>query len=137
MSNKKYFTRLEMLEDLREVITEFDSGYYLDLVHETFNLVYYIEGRKESEEALEQYGVFDAIAEVQQYELDAFGETSTNFANPNVVANMLYYILGEETLYSYYPELSDAYYSVLEEEVNEANNQKMLEVIDDLIKDLE
>ena len=134
---KKYFTRKEMLEDLREVITDFDSGYYLDLVHEAFNLVYYTDGRKEAEEALEQYGVFSAIGEVQQYERDAFGETHTDLGDPKAVASMLYYILGEETLYSYYPELSDAYYSVLEEEVNEANNQKMLDVIDDLIEGLE
>ena len=137
MHNKKYFTRLEMLEDLREAITDFALDYYDDLIHETFNTVYYIEGRKEAEKALDQYGVFDAIGEVQQYEQDSFGEIYTNLSNPKAVANMLYYILGEGTLHEEYPELSDVYYSLWDCEVSEENNQKMLAVIDKLIDDLE
>ena len=137
MTNKKYFTRKEMLEDLREALTDFALDYYDDIIHETFNTVYYTDGRKESEEALEQYGVFDAIGEVQQYEKDSFGEIYTNLSDPKAIATTLYYILGEETLYSYYPELSDVYYSLWDCEVNEENNQKMLAVIDKLIDELE
>ena len=125
-----------MLEDLREAITDFALDYYDDLIHETFNTVYYIEGRKEAEKALDQYGVFDAIGEVQQYEQDSFGEIYTNLSNPKAVANMLYYILGVGTLHEEYPELSDVYYSLWDCEVSEENNQKMLAAIDSLIVDL-
>lgn len=136
MANKQYFTRLEVLEDIREAITDYNLYYYDEITHEAFNQVYYVDSRQEAEEALEQYGTFDAIGKINQHERDLFGETYTNFADPKEVANTLYYILGEETLHGYYPELSDAYYSVLDCEVNEENDKILLDVIDKLIAEL-
>lgn len=137
MTNKKYFTRLEILEDLREAITDFNLDYYDDIPHETFNMVYYVDSRTEATKALEQYGVFNALERVEAYETDVYGEVYTSLTNPKEVANMLYYILGEESLHGYCPELSDVYYSVVDCEVNEENNQKLLDVIDKLIAELE
>ena len=137
MENKQYFTTLEILEDLREAITDFNMAYYDDLIDLAFNTVYYISGRKEAEAALEQYGVFDAIGKIQQYERDAFGEVYTDLGNPPAVANMLYLVLGIDTLYNDYPELEEAYYTVLDSEVNDENNKILLDAIDRVIEELE
>lgn len=136
MTNKQYFTQAELLESLREALTDSDLQYYDDLIHEAYNTVYYIDGSKEAKEALEQYGVFDAIEKVEKYEMDSFGEIYTKLSDPLAVANMLYYVLGIDTLYSEYSELEEAYYSVLDQEVNAENNRLLLEVIDELIAGL-
>ena len=39
-----------------------------------------------------------AIGRVKDYEMDNFGEVTTDLSNPERVANMLAYILGEEIL---------------------------------------
>lgn len=93
----------EMREEARERIIEtlkdgFD-GYYSDLHHEVFNTGYYIIGTHRAKEALEEYGVFNAIEKVQTYEKDTFGELYTDLGDPEKLVNMLFYIIGEEVLY--------------------------------------
>lgn len=98
--NKKHE---EMKEQAREgIINCLDGGYrgyYSQLHHEVFNTDYYIIGTFKAEEALEDYGVFDAIRKVQTYEKDNFGEVYTDLSDPEKLANMLYYIIGEEVLF--------------------------------------
>ena len=43
--------------------------------------------------------VFNAIAEIQDYEKEHFGETYTDITSSEKVANMLAYIYGELVLY--------------------------------------
>ena len=98
--NKK---ELEMREEAREAIIEAlkngYNGYYSDLHNEVFNTYYYIIGTYEAKKALEEYDVFDAIEKVQTYEQDNFDKVYTDLANPEKVANMLWYIIGEEVLF--------------------------------------
>lgn len=100
MYNKK---EKEMREEARAAIIEAlkdgYTGHYSDLHHEVFNTNYYIIGRYKAEKALEEYGVWDAIAKVQDYEEDNFGEIYTDLSDPEKLVNMLYYIIGEEVLY--------------------------------------
>lgn len=95
---KKYFTIEEIKEDIAETL-EWYSGYYCDLHNEVFNTNYYIIGTATAKEALEEYGVFDAIEKIQGYENEYFGEVLTDLSEPEKVANMLYYILGEEFMF--------------------------------------
>lgn len=99
MENKTYFTKKEALQDIIEVLENGYDCYFSELHHEVFNTDYYIIGTYEAEKALEQYGVFNAIREVRQYELDVFGELYTDISNPEKLANMLYYVIGEEVFY--------------------------------------
>ena len=46
---------------------------------------------------LEEYGAFDAIEEVRQYEMDNFGRFETDIT-PMAIGNMLHYIKGAEML---------------------------------------
>ncbi|WYA78971.1 hypothetical protein [Enterococcus phage Toszka] len=102
--NEKGFFK-EIIETLEN---GFD-GYYCDLHGEIFNY-----GVNAEIKDLEEYGVFDAIGEIQEYESNNFGEFYTDLSSPSQVANMLYYILGDNFLNE-----SLDFYRVLEE-VSEA-----------------
>lgn len=69
------------------------SEYYCDLHGEIFNY-----GVNADIKDLEEYGVFNALGEIQEYEKDNFGEFYTDLSSPSQVANMLYYILGDKFL---------------------------------------
>ena len=99
-NENKYFTTLEALETILEFIGNDYDGYYEDLHNEIFNTDYYIIGTYEAKQALNEYDVFAAIEKVMQYEKDNFGEVSTEIHDPEKLANMLWYIIGEEVLNS-------------------------------------
>ena len=91
----------DAIEALAECLEDGFSGYYYDLHNEVFNTDYYVTGNNE---AMEVFGnadnAFWAIGKVLDYERDNFGETYTDFSSPMKVMNMLYYIIGEEAMYS-------------------------------------
>ena len=89
--------RKEAIEDIIDVLEDYE-GYYCDLHNEVFNTGYYIIGTYEAKQQLEKLGVFEAIEEVQQYEMDNFGEVYTDLSDPEKLINMLYYIIGEEVI---------------------------------------
>lgn len=64
--NKKHEEMKEQArEEIIDCLKDDYSGYYSELHHEVFNTDYYIIGTRMAEEALEEYGVFDAIRKVQ------------------------------------------------------------------------
>ena len=96
---EKYFTRYEILEDIKEYL-EYDTDIYTDdLLHEVFNTDIYITGYSESKEALNQFGVYEAFEIVEDYERSNYGELYTRLSDPQAVANMLYYIKADEIFY--------------------------------------
>ena len=99
MNSKEKAMREEAREAIIEALENEYNGYYCDLHQEVFNTNYYIIGTYEAKKALEEYGVFDAIAKVQTYEKDNFGEIYTDLSDPEKLINMLYYIIGEEVLF--------------------------------------
>lgn len=94
----KYFTRKEALEHIKDTLENGFDGYYCDLHHETFNTDYYIMSKQEAKTALEEYDIFKAIGVVVSYEKENFGEIYTDISNPEKIANMLWYIIGEEAI---------------------------------------
>jgi len=118
-----------MREEARAAIIEalkngFDS-YYCDLHHELFNMDYYIIGTYEAKKALEEYGVWDAIAKVRGYEQDNFGEVYTDLSNPEKLINMLYYIIGEEVLFEMMDGI-EAWEENWNNQADEETNNKIL-----------
>lgn len=99
MNPKEKAMRQDARKRIIECLKNGFEGYYCDLHHEVFNTDYYIVGTHEAKEALEEYGVWDAIEKVQTYEKDNFGETYTDVSNPEKLVNMLFYIIGEEVLF--------------------------------------
>lgn len=75
------------------------SGYYCDLHNCLFNEEYHYCYTSEAEDDLNAIGVFNAISVIVEYEEAEFDEVNTDFTSPCDVANMLYYIVGEEVLH--------------------------------------
>lgn len=122
MTTTKNFTRKEAIESIIETLENGYSGYYCDLHNEVFNTDYYIIGTYEAKEALKQYDVFKAIEKVQEYEKDNFGENYTDISDPEKLANMLYYIIGEEVIsdmFTIIDEFSDNWNNPANDETNQ------------------
>lgn len=71
-----------------------------DLHHHLFNEDYFLIGYYQCEQWLKENDIsaFDAIGEIEQYEIDNFGEVATKLDNSESVVNMYAYIKGEELL---------------------------------------
>ena len=68
-----------------------------DLHHYLLNEDYFIIGTYKAKQSLGSE-VFDVIETIREYEQSNFGQVSTDFSDPEKVANMMAYILGEEIL---------------------------------------
>jgi len=68
-----------------------------DLHHYLLNEDYFIIGTYKAKQWLGSK-VFDVIETIREYEQSNFGQVSTDFSDPEKVANMCAYILGEEIL---------------------------------------
>lgn len=95
---KTYFTKQEALERIIEMLEGGYDYYYQDLHNEVFNTDYYIIYRDEAKQALNQYGVFEAIERVQEFEETMFGYVESDFFSPERIANVLWYIIGDEVI---------------------------------------
>lgn len=118
---KRYFTIEEIKEAIAEKLSWY-SDYYCDLHNEVANTDYYIIGYHEAEEALKQYGLFEAIGKVRDYENDVFGEVYTDLSDPEKIANMLFYIIAEEYMYGdseFGKILMDHWDDIADDETNE------------------
>lgn len=82
------------------------KGYGADFHNEVFNMNAPFSDRN-GESVLEECGVFTAIKYVMDYEKGNFGEVYTDFSNPAKVANMLWYIVGEEELAFMFEDCSE------------------------------
>ena len=70
-----------------------------DLHHYLLNEDYFIIGTYKAKQWLGSE-VFDVIETIREYEESNFGQVSTDFSDPEKVANMCAYILGEEILFN-------------------------------------
>ena len=99
MNKKEQEMRQQAREAIIQALKNGYNGYYCDLHDHVFNTDFYIVGVYEAKKFLEEYGVFEAIGRVQKYEKNNFRETYTDLSEPENIVNMLWYIIGEETLY--------------------------------------
>ncbi|OYR87346.1 hypothetical protein [Lactobacillus taiwanensis] len=99
MTKCEYFTDDEIKETLLNNLDEYEGieDYtFDDVFNDLFNSDYYIIGYKEAVDALEEYGIFNALEEVQRWDEDNFGHWETDYTNTEAVANMLEYIHASE-----------------------------------------
>ena len=127
-NSKEKAMREEARAAIIEALQDRYSGYYCDLHHEVFNTDYYIIGTHEAKQALTEYGVWDAIEKVQEYEKDNFGEVYTDLSNPEKLINMLYYIIGEEVLFEMMDGV-DEFHDNWNNRANEETNAEILKAI--------
>ena len=102
------------------------SGYYCDLDDELFNTDYRYVYTSDAEKALNEIGVFKAIGVIVEYEEDNFDEVITDFTDPCKVANMLYYIVGEEVLYDLF-DGCELWNEVWNDEATEETNEALVQ----------
>ena len=124
----KTFSKKEIIEDIIEYLENTGGVYGCDLHSEVFNTDYYIIGSTKAKEALESYGVFDALNKVQTYEIYEFGEGTADLSDPEKLANMLYYIESEEYLYSLEGEISDIINEYWGDELEENAIKKLIDL---------
>ena len=120
-----------MIEDAKaaiiEALTDGEySGYYCDLHNHLFNEDYHYCYTSEAEDDLNAIGVFNAISVIVKYETEEFGVVNTDFTNPCNVANMLYYIVGEEVLYDLFDEC-ELWDEVRDDEATEETNEALVQ----------
>ena len=134
MTIKQYFTHREALETILDLL---ESGYameYSELHHYTFNEDYYIIGTYEAKQALDQFGTFDAIETVRQYEIDNFGSFETKI-DPEKIANMLFYIIGYEAMEL--EPFNEFYNQVYDQTADDETNALLIEKINETIATIE
>ena len=120
-----------MIEDAKAAIVEAltdgeYSGYYCDLHNYLFNEDYHYCYTSEAEDDLNAIGVFNAISVIVKYETEEFGVVNTDFTSPCNVANMLYYIVGEEVLYDLFDEC-ELWDEVRDDEATEETNKALVQ----------
>tara|TARA_R110002020_G_scaffold234905_1_gene447034 strand:+ start:257 stop:628 length:372 start_codon:yes stop_codon:yes gene_type:complete len=91
-----------LIKDVKEnIIDQLDDSlegvYSSDLHCETCNRDMFIIGTYNAKQWLGDNS-FTAIQKIKKYEQEHFGECNTDLSNPEDVANMLAYILGDELL---------------------------------------
>ena len=75
--------------------------YASDLHHHLCNEDYFIVGTHKAKEFCGEYA-FDMCGKIKEYEESNFGECLTDLGDPEKVANMFCYIVGEEILQESY-----------------------------------
>lgn len=87
------------LDRLKDLIGWGSVSYLSDLHDYLYNQDYFIIYTNEAKQWLiENYGVFEAMETIKEYEQENFGEVNTDLSSAEAVANMLAYILGQELL---------------------------------------
>tara|TARA_R100000995_G_scaffold84894_2_gene65596 strand:+ start:4683 stop:5042 length:360 start_codon:yes stop_codon:yes gene_type:complete len=107
-----YYKKDEIKAELEDYLSENqeslmnDKGvahWHEDLHHDCFNTNYFIIGTYQAKQWLGDE-VFNIINFIKEYEMDNFGEVSTDFSDPEKVVNMYAYIIGEQVVYEYINE---------------------------------
>lgn len=124
----KYFTDDEIKETLLDNLDGYEgiADYtFEEVLNDLFNSDYYIIGYREAEDALKDYGIFKALEEVQEFDVETFGEWDTDYTDPEKVANALEYIHASEYMQD---TLVDAGL-YLEDETTTENVNKFIETL--------
>jgi hypothetical protein len=98
MGGYKMNIRLEAIKAIIDTLEDDFSGAYEDLHQKVFNEDYHYIYYEDAREMLNKFDVFTAIERVVDWERDNIGEITTDFTSPVEVANMLWFVIGEEII---------------------------------------
>jgi hypothetical protein len=108
--NRTMYKQTEIREYFDDFIDASDPNWIVenldDLHFHAFNVDYYIIGTWKASQWLGTHA-FECIGVIRDYELDNFGEVSTDFSDPEKVVNMYVYIVGEGIVYEYLNRLEE------------------------------
>lgn len=133
---KQYFTKREAKDMILDTLRDNPNIDPEQIFESTFNQDYYIIGTKKAEDALynSQWGVFGAIAAITDYENEELGGVFTDLTNPEKIANMLEYMVGQDV----WNELAEAFedetdidlYDLYGDELDTETQDKLINFID-------
>ena len=133
---KQYFTKQEAKDMILDTLRDNPNIDPEQIFENTFNQDYYIIGTKEAEDALynSKWGVFGAIAAITDYENEELGSVNTDLTNPEKIANMLEYMVGQDV----WSELAEAFedetdidlYDLYGDELDTETQDKLISFID-------
>ena len=83
MNPREIAMRQEARQEVIECIKEGYDGYYCDLHSEVFDTDFYVYSISGAQHILEEYGVFDALGQIQEYEKEQFGKCLPIFLHQN------------------------------------------------------
>ena len=124
----KYFTDDEIKETLLDNLDGYKGieDYYFDNVFDDlFNTGEYFIGYQVAADALEDYGIFKAIEEVQNFDCETWGHWYTDASNPEALANTLEYIHANE----YMQDVLDRAGLELDDETTTENVNKFIKTL--------
>lgn len=124
----KYFTDDEIKETLLNNLDGYEgiADYtFEDVFNDLFDSDYYFIGYKEAADALEKYGIFNALEEVQRWDVENFGHWDTDYTDPEKIANMLEYIHANE----YMQDMLDRAGLELDDETTTENVNKLIKTL--------
>tara|TARA_Y100000593_G_C4149058_1_gene256138 strand:+ start:212 stop:556 length:345 start_codon:yes stop_codon:yes gene_type:complete len=100
MEYKKEEIKQYAMDTIKENLNH-DNDYLnkdvFDVHHDLFNSDYYIIGYYEATQWLENQ-VFNVIQYIKEYEIDNYGEVTSDFSSSESVVNMYVFIIGEEII---------------------------------------
>lgn len=132
MNSKEKAIKEEARAAIIKALQDGYTGYYYALYAEVFNTDCFIIDTYQAKEALDEYGVWDAIAKVQAYEKNNYGGIYTDLSDPEQLIVMLYGIIGEEVLLEMMNGIK-AWDENQNYQANEAVNAEMLKAIKEVI----
>lgn len=125
--------RAEAREAILDYLKENDGFYLCDMHNEIFNSEFYTTNRKQAIETVSDNDIYQSwktINEIIKYEKDNFGAVYTDFSDPCVVCNMLYYLIGEDELYNMF-DGCELYDELWNEKVTEEDCNKLVQWVYD------
>lgn len=90
--------RKEAINAIMDTLKDDFSDVYEDLHQKVFNEDYHYIYYYDAREMLNEFDVFTAIERVVDWERDNIGEITTDFTSPVEVANMLWFVIGDEII---------------------------------------
>lgn len=124
----EYFTDNEIKETLLNNLDGYkgiEDYTFEDVFNDLFNSDYYIIGYREAADALKEYGIFNALEEVQQFDVENFGHWDTDYTDPEKVANILEYIHASEYMQDVLVDVG----LYLEDETTTKNVNKLIKTL--------
>jgi len=108
--NSMMYKQTEIKEYFNDFINDQGAEWIVenrdDLHYHAFNTDYYIIGTWQASQWLGAHA-FECIGIIRDYEMDNFGEVSTDFSDPEKVVNMYAYIVGETVVQDYLNRLEE------------------------------
>lgn len=88
----------DIRQHIFDSINDYEGSRAEELHQNLFNTDYWIIGAWKAQQWIGEH-VFDVMEAIREYEQSNFGEVSTKLHEPEHVANMWAYILGEKAIY--------------------------------------